>query len=51
MAEFTIAICDDLEAEQISLARMVQAYARKKGLPITLIHPDKATISKEKPER
>lgn len=36
MAEFTIAICDDLEAEQISLARMVQAYARKKGLFIHL---------------
>ena len=30
---------------------MTVNYARKKGLPITLIHPDKATISKEKPER
>ena len=30
---------------------MTVNYARKKGLPITLIHPDNATISKEKPER
>lgn len=28
MSEFTIAICDDLESEQLSLARMIQAYAR-----------------------
>lgn len=30
---------------------MTVNYARKQGLPIILIHPDKATILKEKPER
>lgn len=36
MAEFSIAICDDLESERITLARMVQAYARKQGLSVQL---------------
>lgn len=30
--EFSIAICDDLESEQISLARMIRSYARKHGM-------------------
>lgn len=36
MAEFLIAICDDLENERINLARMVQAYARRQGLSVQL---------------
>lgn len=36
MAEFHIAICDDLESERIGLARMIQAYARRQGLSIRL---------------
>lgn len=36
MPEFSIAICDDLEAERISLARMIQAYARGHGLSVRL---------------
>ena len=36
MPEFSIAICDDLETERISLARMVQAYARKHELSVRL---------------
>ena len=36
MAEFFIAICDDLEDERINLARMVQAYARKAGRSVRL---------------
>ena len=49
---------EDLLAEVFDNDRSIRSgtgmtvnYARKKGLPITLIHPDKATISKEKPER
>lgn len=36
MPEFSIAICDDLETERISLARMIQAYARRHGLSVRL---------------
>ena len=36
MPEFSIAICDDLEAERISLARMVQSYVRAKELSVQL---------------
>lgn len=36
MPAFCIAICDDLESEQISLARMVQSYARAHQLTVRL---------------
>ena len=36
MREFSIAICDDLESERISLARMVQSYARERGISVRL---------------
>lgn len=36
MKEFVIAICDDLEGERISLARMVQAYSRSHGISVQL---------------
>ena len=36
MPEFSIAICDDLESERISLARMVQSYVRAKELSVQL---------------
>ena len=36
MGEISIAICDDLEAERVSLARMVQTYAREHGLSVRL---------------
>ena len=36
MNNFVIAICDDLEGEQVSLARMVQAYARSHDIPVQL---------------
>lgn len=36
MPEFSIAICDDLESERISLARMVQSYIRAKELSVQL---------------
>lgn len=29
MFDFTIAICDDLESEQITLARLIRAYAKE----------------------
>ena len=34
MAEISIAVCDDLESERISLARMIRAYARARALPV-----------------
>ena len=36
MEEVIIAICDDLEAERIGLARMVQSYARQHGQKVRL---------------
>ena len=36
MKEFVIAICDDLEGERVSLARMVQAYARSHEVSVQL---------------
>ena len=36
MSEFFIAICDDLQTERISLARMIQSYARKHALSVHL---------------
>ena len=36
MPEISIAICDDLESERVSLARMVQTYARGHGLSVRL---------------
>lgn len=36
MEEIIIAICDDLEAERIGLARMVQSYARQHGQKVRL---------------
>lgn len=36
MKEFSIAICDDLEGERVSLARMVQAYARSHDISVQL---------------
>lgn len=36
MKEFSIAICDDLESERVSLARMVQSYARSHDIPVQL---------------
>ena len=34
MAEISIAVCDDLESERISLARMIRAHARARALPV-----------------
>lgn len=36
MLDISIAICDDLEAERIGLARMVQSYARAHGVSVRL---------------
>lgn len=36
MFDFTIAICDDLESEQITLARLIRAYAKAHGLSVKL---------------
>ena len=36
MPEIFIGICDDLKAERISLARMVQSYARSHGITVRL---------------
>ena len=36
MFAFTIAICDDLKAEQITLARLIRAYAKEHGLAVKL---------------
>lgn len=36
MTEFSIAICDDLEGERVSLARMVQTYARSHDISVQL---------------
>ena len=50
MADCLLAVYDNDRSIRSGTGMTVN-YARKKGLPITLIHPDKATISKEKPER
>lgn len=36
MPEISVAICDDLEAERVSLARMVQSYARAHSCSVRL---------------
>ena len=36
MFAFTIAICDDLQSEQITLARLIRAYAKAHGLSVQL---------------
>ena len=36
MTKFTVGICDDLEEERLTLARMVRAYAQKRGKAVNL---------------
>ena len=38
MRELAIGVCDDLAEERARLSRMIQAYARKRGLAIR-VHP------------